>query len=276
MTQARKAQTEDRCLDILNFLVSRLSRLTDGPVDIGGYWIFNGSIGARVRAKRPFPGIDSDYWEAAVCLTSDETSVWSDIMLFPFLRNSPVTRRGRIADEGNEAEVDEFWWLQFENDEWQHRGWSYPDGPGEWAWITKPGDEFRYNLDCQPVNPVVSEDVPLLIDITNIGKHPHQHINPDSDIIRLSLVHVHRGHEGMNLSPWGEHLPKTKSPYVVPLRWSKDVRQNQCRIDLRKWSIRGGWMPGKYYLTVRAQFTAEESGNWTSVISSPIRLQIVE
>jgi hypothetical protein len=281
MGRTRKAQTEDRWLDMLTFLVNRLSPLTGGSVDIGRYWIFNamdsdGSISARVRAKRPFPGIDSDYWEAAVCLSSDATSVWSDTYLFPFLRNSTFTSRGRLADGGNK---EEFWWLSFENDEWRQEGWMGPDGPGEWSWVTEPGDEFLCNLDCQPANSVVSEHTPLFIDIQfdDFRKfYPGQQSNPDSDIIRLSLVHVHRGHEGMNLAPWGEHPPKTKSPHVVPLRWSKDVRQNQCRIDLSKWSIRGGWVPGKYYLTLRAQFAFGEPGNWISEISSPIRLQIAE
>lgn len=279
--QARAKGTEDAWLAALKFLVDRLAAATGGSVDIGRYWIDEDhqsvSISVRVRAKQPFPGVASDYWEGVIALTGEDSFVWSDAYIFPFLENSVVTSRGRLADAAATAETDEFRHLQFETDQWRQRGWSSPDGPGEWAWVVNPGDEFSCDLDCRFEKPVFAPGEPLLVKASFEKLRARMTADQgkkQAGPVRLSLIHVNRGHQAANLAPWGKYPPPANGARVVRFERPASVFQNPVTVDLRSWKIRGGWTPGKYHLSIRAQIAAGECGHWSSVISNPLKFQI--
>ncbi len=278
-----RGRSEDKWINTLKFLVSRLAYATSSNLHIGRYWISDipgdviAASGARVRAKSPFPYVESDYWEAAICYTGNKEHAYSDVFAFPFLKGSPVTSRGRIADFGEVIELDEFWWFQFVDGEFKSKGWSFPDGLGEWGWITKPGDEYLQcikvtliSAEFQPGSPIEATiSVPLLDKIYATRSHPN------ISVPRVSLVHVNRNRENTNLVPWNCYPPRINSRNIQLLD-QLTVSKSTLKIDLTSFNIRGGWVPGKYHMSLRLQ-NFHEIGDWTatSEISEPFKFIII-
>lgn len=274
-----RGRTESEWLDTLDFLVTRLGSATSSHLHTGAYWCSDerghesASIVARVRSRSPLPGVESDYWEAALCYTGGDNGAYSDAYAFPYLRGSALTSRGRLADGSPEEELDEFRHWQMVDGEFVDRGWGYPDGPGEWGWVSKPGDEYWQDLDVKFAAHEFAENQPIIARLCglNVVRDPHSQF----PLSRISLLHVNRGRETTNLAPWNEHPPRANSPHVIPIADCKAVKSGY-ELDLRKFSIRGGWKPGRYHIAMRAQYCNDpEEWSFRSDISPPFKITIM-
>ncbi|QDU43555.1 hypothetical protein Mal52_20310 [Symmachiella dynata] len=273
-----RGQTESQWLDVLDYLAARFEAATSSKLHVGRYWCDDApgdqsaSITARIRSRSPLPGVESDYWEAALCYTGRKKGGYANIYAFPFLRESPVTRRGRLADGLPNDEVDEFRLWQFDDNEFADRGWCYPDGNGEWSWIHKPGDEYRQNLDVQTAADCYEFESPIIVRVKRrLGV---DFLGLGNAAARYSLVHVNRSREQTNLVPWNTRPPRPNSKDVVTAKIPPEPTDS-IELNLRNFRIRGSWIPGRYHVALRIQ-GGQDSDGWTywSEISSPFRLII--
>lgn len=273
-------QTESGWLNAFEFLRSRLSHALTTHVHIGCYHIddFPGHACAggyaRIRAGTPIPGVESDSWEGVLCWSGKRDSrAHASALIFPFLNESAVLPQGRIADLGAGAEVDRFLLYRFEDGIFKHSGWHCGDGPGEWAHVTVPGTIFCHDLSVDLRATMFKSDAPIYVDLT-IPHLPAVRSNPDTKA-RISLIHVNRNRECTNLSPWTAN-PPTDALETQSLFTASFPAPNVLRIRLDAFNIRGGWVVGKYHLSLRVQnFHKPTEWAWSSAISHPIKLTIV-
>lgn len=278
-----RGRSEAEWLDVLDYLVSRLSDATGACLEIGRYWIddtgASASICVCIRAKAPLPGVDSDCWEAVACLSGQARGAWADAYAFPFLRGSAVTAEGRIADLGPDVEFEDPWTYRFAAGEFQSQGWWPADGPGEWAGIKAPGDEYMLCIDCRPVSTEFSEGEPIYVDLRPAAcAPPHTDLRVGhgaSNSPRISLVYVERNREGANLVPWGSRPARSNSQHAETIDRITESSHGTLRLDLSAFQIRGGWIPSKYHVSVRVQnFHEPDSWSWTSEVSVPLEFTI--
>lgn len=277
-----RGRTETEWLDSLEFLVSRLSDATGAYLELGRYWIedFPGHSGAgmsaRVRSKKPLRGVNCDYWEAAICLSGGHRGARADAFVIPYLRGSRITSEGRMADRSSQGE-EEFWWFNFTGGEFQSKGSSWPDGPGEWSWVKQPGDEYQQNVDCRISQSSIRNDAPVYVDVivSDLAhiKTYRNRLRPSTP--RISLLHVNRNREHANLVPWNFRPPRPGSQDVLTVDDGQTTGRDALQIDLRRLRVRGGWLPGRYHLSLRVQnFHKPDDWSWSSEISAPINFEI--
>jgi hypothetical protein len=277
-----RGRTETEWLDTLDYLVARLSAATSAYIEVGRYWINDfpdhggASLTARVRSKKPLPGVDSDYWEAAVCLSGAHRSAWSDAYVIPYLKGSRVTSKGRLVDCSTEG-AEEFCWFKFAGNDFEPKGWTFPEGPGEWLWVEKPGDEYQQIVNCHQLALKVDVEAPIYIDcvVPEIASIKNYRRRSRPSTPRMSLLHVNRNREHTNLVPWNASPPRPTSQDVVTLNDVQSIGRDVLRLDLRLLRIRGGWIPGNYHLSMRVQnFHKEDDWSWSSEISAPLKFEI--
>ncbi|MDB4778356.1 hypothetical protein OAG68_02755, partial [bacterium] len=172
---------------------------------------------------------------------------------------------------------EEFWWFSLVDGHFENNGWSYPDGPGEWSWVERPGDEYQQTIKCELEISLLNEGSPIYVNvmapaISDSEKHRQR---ARTSVPRISLIHANRNREHANLSPWTARPPR---PNCQDTRTLDDVRvfdRDTIRMDLSKLRIRGGWIPGKYHVSLRLQnFHKPDSQSWSSEISAPFQFQI--
>lgn len=274
---------ESEWLDVLKYLVQKLGESTSAHIEIGDYWISDEpndsstSLGTRVRAKSPLPGVESDYWEASLCLTAQDNTTYVDAFVFPYLDGIRVSQFGRLDSElaiENGGEIT--WWFNFANGEFQSRGWNQADGPGEWDWIVEKGDAFMTSLNCRILQNTFQTDEPILVDVNieNLSQ-----LLADAKFLkykqpRLSLINVNRNRELTNLVPWNVFPPKPDSEHPASIENFSIINSKTLRIDLRQFNIRGGWISGKYRLSLRLQ-NESKGESYSSQASPPINFCIL-
>ena len=275
-------RTESDWLDTLDYLVDRLSKATSCYLEVGRYWSWDqttrqsSGICVRVRSKQPFPFVESDYWEAAICLTGDSEKGWSDVFAFPYLKENRVSSEG-VVSSSSDVDLEEFWWFNFSHRHFHSKGWSFPEGPGEWSWVKKPGDEFQTNVECTPVSNCVDSQNPIPVSIAHSGIRLLKSASSQKRDVtfRLSLVHVNRDRENTNLTPWNVRPPRANSLDVIFLDAQSLSGEGTDNLDISRFRIRGGWKPGKYHASIRVQVSSTgEENNWESEISSPFKFHI--
>jgi len=250
-------RSETDWLDTFEFLRSCLSDALSTEVHLGCYWIndFPGyaSAGgcARVRGRDSVPGIESDNWEGVLCWSGNRGERgYSSALIFPFLNGSAVMRRGRIADLGSDAEVDEFISYRFCDGKFIDSGWGFADGPGEWAHVTVPGTVYFQRLKAIPPSAAITADSPITVSL-QIPQLSFVRTNPGhKSPSRISLVHVNRNRESTNLVPWTSRPPQSGSKDVQSLAECSFPLPDIVRVRLDSFRIRGGWTPGKYHISV--------------------------
>lgn len=272
-----RGRSESEWLDTLDFLVNSLSTATSCHLHLGTYWCTDNagaptaSIIGRVRSRHRLPGVKSDYWEAAICYTGGSDRTYADAYLFPYLEDRPVTRNGRLAPD---AELDELRHWKFSDGEFNDRGWTFPDGPGEWGWIERPGDEYQQTLAVTLARSNFGYGEPILATIRNVVV-PTAHRDLLGSTGRISLIHANRNKENTNLYPWGTRPSRPTCRYAIPIQQAL-VQDSSILVDLTRFRIRGGWTPGNYHVALRVQ-NCRDKNDWTysSDISLPFKL-IVE
>lgn len=273
-------QTESEWLNAFSFLRSALSQALTTHAHIGCYYIDDfprhaGAAGySRIRAGTPVPGIDSDSWEGVLCWSGNRDSrAYASALIIPFHNDSAVQPQGRIADLGADAEVNKFLLYRFEDGVFKYSGWQCCDGPGEWAHVTVPGTLFCRDLTVDLRATMIESNMPIYVDLTIPDL---QAVRSNSDTkARISLIHVNRDRESTNLSPWTAN-PPTDTRNSQSLSTASFPTSNVMRIRLDAFNIRGGWIAGKYHLSLRVQnFHKPTDWAWSSAISKPIKLEIV-
>lgn len=262
-------------LDTLDLLVARLADATASHLHLGTYWCSDepghstASMSGRVRSRTPLIGTDSDYWEGAVCYTGGSEGAYADAFLFPFRDGSPVVSSGKLA---NNAELDQFRWWQLAGGRFVDRGWDHPDGPGEWGWVKKPGDEYRRYVNVQMESATYHAGEPIIVGLSNIGFTNGQRPTPGSSA-RISLIHANRDKENTNLFPWGGHPPRPNSSYALSIM-DLAFQEARLQVDLSRFRIRGGWIPGQYHLSIRVQNGRSPHWTYSSDISPPFKITV--
>lgn len=275
-------QTENEWLSAFEFLRATLSDSLATHAHLGCYCIddfpgyANAGGGARIRAGTPVPGIESDSWEGVLCWSGDRgASAHASALIFPFLGGSVVQPEGRIADLGPNAEVERLLLYRFQNGSFVASGWHWGHGPGEWAHVTVPGTIYYRDFAVGLPDETIESGAPINVDLT-IPELPTVRLTPDSKA-RISLIHVNRNREGTNLAPWTAN-PPTDSRHAQSLSAASFPQSDLLRIRLDRFNIRGGWVPGKYHLSLRIQNfhkPTETDWAWSSSISGPFNLTIV-
>ena len=274
--QDPRGQSESDWLDLLDYLVSGLSDATSCYLHLGTYWCDDfsthaqASITGRVRSRSALVGVESDYWEAALCYTGNADRAYATAYVFPFLKGVPVTSRGCLQAD---VELDEYRLWEFTEHGFVDRGWSHPDGPGEWAWIQQPGDEYWQRLDVSlPDRPFAAGD--SVIATIHDKSVPRSHREIKDSKVRVSLVHANRNSENTNLFPWGERPARPNRGHATPIQQAV-VADSSIAVDLTGFKIRGGWKPGTYHVTLRVQ-NLHDRKDWTytSDISPPFKLTV--
>jgi hypothetical protein len=259
-------RSESEWLDVLEYLVAKLAEATSVHLELGRYWINDSSLTVRVRSKQPLQGVESDCWDAAVCFSGNGRGAWSDVYVLPYLQG--------VRNELSLRHADDVFWFQFKDGTFHGKGW-LAAGNGEWEWVTQPGDEYQQLVECRITNTAIIQGLPVIIDLKILNtsfKDECRELRHTSHL-RVSLVHVTRGHESTNLVPWSIRPPRAKSNQILSNNDVDLKENNTLRIDLRRFRIRGGWIPGKYRVSIRVQ-NMEEGWNWSSEISSSFRFEI--
>ena len=273
-------QSEADWLKAFEFLRAALSDTLATRAQLGCYRIddfphdASAGGGASIRARTPVPGIDSDCWEGSLGWGGSRNSrARASALIFPFLNESAVQPAGRIADIGKAAEVDRFLLYEFENGAFVDYGWQCASGPGEWAHATVPDTIYCRDLAVQEPREAFQSDGPIHVDIT-IPELPALRSNLSNNA-RISLIHTNRNRERTNVAPWTANPP---SNLTNAQAWSAASfpAPNVLRIRLDAFNIRGGWVPGKYHLSLRIQnFHSPLDWSWSAEISRPFKLTIV-
>jgi len=271
-----RGRTEANWLNTLDYLVNLLGESTNCRLHLGTYWCSDdpsaksASIVGRVRSRDNLPDTSVDYWEAAICYTRNADRAYSTAYAFPFKEGRPLASRGRLPVNG---ELDEFRFWQLSEGKFIDRGWGCPDGPGEWGWIEKPGDEYWQTVDVQLTSNKFVYGKPIMASLTGVTI-PNSHREFQNSQGRISLIHANRNKENTNLYPWGARPARQSCTYSIPIQ-KTDVTNNAIQIDLTHFRIRGGWVPGDYYVSIRVQ-NCRDGSDWTysSDISKPFILTV--
>lgn len=266
-----RGRTEEDWLEVFEHLLTSLSAATRAKIEVGAYWLDvdstaagSASLGARIRADGPLLWINSDCWEAAFCITGGSTGAYVDVMAFPFLRGSVVTRDGRMADLDGSHEVEDFW-LHYADGRWEDRGWHYPEGAGEWDYVRRPGDAFFRGIRCSAKDSFAILE-PLMISVDRA----YQSDPTLGDRASLSIHRLLRnGRENVE-APSGGLLPRPGSPQRFP--FGSAELPASFRLDAVP--IAGGWTPGRYDLEVRLNY-ARYPGSCDSDISGAIQFEVL-
>jgi hypothetical protein len=271
-------RSEAEWLDTLDYLVDVLAASTACHLHLGAYWCSDepvcrsASIGSRVRSRSPLPGVRSDYWEAALCYTGNAERAFADAYVFPYREGRLVSSAGRLP-EGEE--VEEFRRWQFVDGRFVDKGWQYPDGPGEWSWVKEPGDEYPEEIHVTPEGAVFQAGESAVVHLSGL-QIPRSLASLKMQNPRISLVHVNRDQEGSNLSPWTARPPRPMSHDTVSLHDAR-IENEEIQVDLTKFRVRGGWIPGRYYASIRVQNLHDpEETKCSARISSPFQFTIVD
>jgi len=272
-------RTESDWLDTFEFLRCSLAESLATDVQLGCYSIddFPGYAsaggGARVRGRGPVPGIKSDCWEGILGWSGNRGSQGhAGASIFPFQGGFVVQPRGALVDLGANAETDQLLAYRFENGKFVNSGWVYGDGPGEWAHVSVPGTVYFQLVPIAQPNTEYIVDEPIAVDL-----HMPELSVVSRAAARVSLVHVNRDRECTNLVPWTSRPPKSNSPHTQSLSDCSSPTPNSVRVRLDLFSIRGGWKPGRYHMTIRVQnFHEPDHWAWTSDISEPFKITIID
>lgn len=276
-------RTEDEWLTILEFLKIRIGEALSTTFDVGcySYEDFPGyasaGMAARIRSRKGLPDIESDYMEGIILFGGNRGgNGHANVSIFPFLNSSVLTRRGRICDFGPNEELDELVWYTFKEGQFKSMGWTYEDGPGEWAGVTRPGDIYIKPLEYTLVSTETPQDSPIFIDL-KIPELPLVCARfSKNSIPRISLLHVNRNREQTNLVPWNVAIPKSNSRHVQYIANCSMPSNRILRVMLNTFNIRGGWVPGKYHLSLRIQnFHNPEHWTGSSDITEPMKFRII-
>lgn len=273
-----RGRSESQWLNTLNYLVQSLGEATSCHLHVGSYWCSDEpgdasvSLGARLRSRRPLPGVQSDYWEAASCCSGYGERAYVDVMVFPYFQGRVVTGAGPLKPG---AELEQFRWWQYSEGGFVDRGWDNPEGPGEWGWVQKPGDEYWHRVGVEQTDERSSVGEPVTVRLSGFPV-PHGHQAARAFPGRVSLIHVNRNRENTNLAPWGASVSGPESRHAIRVSAQK-LEGDSVLLDLTRFSIRGGWVPGHYYVSLRVQ-NCHQPGDWTcsSDISAPFQLTVVE
>jgi hypothetical protein len=277
--ESADGRTEADWLDGLELLRGILATSLDTDVDLGRYVVddFAGhacfGVSASVRGRAALPGCECDSWEGILSWSaSPGRRGYASATIFPFRGGSVLQQRGRLADLGPGAETEQLLYYRLENGRFDSDGWIYGDGPGEWASVTGPGSV--YHQDLTPCGPMAfAAGGPIVLPL-RLHAHASTALCAGA---RASLVHVHRDREGGNLAPWTVRPPKKDSERTVKLSRQALTASKTVEVRLEELSIRGGWVPGRYYLAVRIQnLRNPKDWTWSCDISPPIHLTIVE
>lgn len=266
-----RGRTEEQWLDVFEHLLASLSVATRAKIEVGAYWLDVGStaasasLGARIRADGPLLWTSSDCWEAAFCITGGSEGAYVDVMAFPFLRGSVVTRDGRMDDLEGDREVEEFW-LHYADRNWNDRGWHYPEGAGEWDYVRRPGEAFFRGVCCTSVKGSFATLEPLIISVDRgYGSDPSL-----GDHASLSIHRLLRNGQDIVEAPSTATLPRPGSSRRLPFGSTK--LPAAFRLDSAP--IPGGWGPGEYQLEVRLNY-ARGSTSCDSDISDATKFEVV-
>jgi hypothetical protein len=260
---------ESEWLDVLELLLARLRVATRAEIELGEYWMYLGpesasaALGARIRADGPLLWTDSDCWEAAFCVTGGSEGAYADVMAFPFRSGSVVTRGGRSADLPGEHDVDEFW-LHHAGEQWEDRGFRYPDGPGEWDHVRAPGSAFFRSLRCT-ARPTFRASEPLVVTVD----HRDQDEPSLGDDASFSIHRLFRDGQEIMAAPPALPLSRPGSSRRLP----SGAASLPAAFDLQGLAIPGGWVPGRYRLEVRLD-EAQTPTSRDSHISEPVELEV--
>lgn len=267
-----RGRTEEVWLDVFEHLLASLSAMTRAKIEIGAYWLDVGStgasasLGARIRADGPLLWTGSDCWEAAFCITGGGDGAHVDVIAFPFLRGSVLTRHGRIQDLEGDHEVEEFW-LHFAKGRWEDRGWHSPEGAGEWDHVRRPGGAFFRGVSCSTARARFTTSEPLIISVarsddgdTSLGDHAS-----------LSIHRLLRDGREILEAPSMAPVPRPGSSLRRPL--GATMLPAAFRLD--SVPVPGGWGPGQYQLEARLNY-ARGPTSCDSDISEATQFEVVE
>lgn len=281
LREFERNRSESLWLDMFECLRASLSRTLGKEVQLGRYWIsdFPGHASAggafNFRCRAGIPDMESDGLEGVLSWSCNrgergDAGAW----VVPFLRNSAVQPLGRLSDLGPGCEVEQVFSYSFHDGRFEQGGWEHGH-PGEWAYITEPGDFYDCHLSPSFKKNDFAEGEEIVMklrldDLSSIKANQNLGSTP-----RISLIHVNRDRERSNLVPWTSRPPKENSGHVQTISDCENREPGVllCRLD--RFNIRGAWKPGKYHLSVRVQ-NFHEAGNWSwsSQISKPIKLRI--
>jgi hypothetical protein len=233
-------------MTVLEVLVRKLGEKVNTSVEIGPYWLDTGfnsasaSLGVRIRANDPLLWVASDCWEAALCITGGSEGIYADVIAFPFLEESVVTRRGRMAAMAVQDDVDEFW-LQYADGTWNERGWRYPDGAGEWNHVCVPGTAFfrSLNLVMEKSSFQINEEIMAYVELCDIQ---------ELDMISEWRIHkLCRNSLEIVSPPSKSRLSKLENSIRLPYGSQKQP----FALPISELQIPGGWIKGIYEIDFR-------------------------
>jgi hypothetical protein len=96
----------------------------------------------------------------------------------------------------------------------------------------------------------------------------------NGETLSIDLVDIYRNGERRNLYV---ARPELKIPTTVSGPTARSVAPGEklvVRLDVRKWKIRGGWVPGQYEVTVRMRGVRVDDRVTLSVLSHPVRFVV--
>jgi hypothetical protein len=135
------------------------------------------------------------------------------------------------------------------------------------------------------VNPTnrKNDKIPLAVTIENgmkgsitFGSFSLEAVEWNGETASLTLVDIYRNGE-----PGGLFLerPKIRAPYETQSMSHFVLKRGQgltLKTDIAKWKIKGGWVPGRYTITLRVENLTTERGRHTiSVLSEPFSFEIL-
>ena len=98
----------------------------------------------------------------------------------------------------------------------------------------------------------------------------------NGEVTNISLVDIYRDNAG----PMGLFLARPKSGEVprfiagISSHTIKPRASLSVLVDMGKWQIRDGWVPGKYRITVRVDNISVDDYATASVMSDPVEIEI--
>lgn len=103
-------------------------------------------------------------------------------------------------------------------------------------------------------------------------------VSPNSwngEVANISLVDIYRdGPEPLNIFL---ARPRIEVPLVIAGMGGKHIGPGESLavvVDMAKWTVNGGWTPGKYTITVRADNIRVDEYTTASVMSDTVRVEI--
>jgi hypothetical protein len=248
-----RGRSEEEWHEVLNWLLVTLSGHTGSRVELGPYWMdvkatnaASASMGARVRAQGALLNIPSDSWEGALCLTGGAEGAYVDLIGFPFLGGSTLTPEGRLAELGDDPDVDEYW-FHMSGGTWQTKGW-HSEGYDEWSSIRAPGDACFVGVSCE-LESTLPQASPIICRAT-AGKDDQGRIAEVSVSVNL----LRRDGATLISPPPASVIPRNGQPERRPAQ----LTSGGAEIDLRDLRIPGGWIRGTYEMELRWHFDRAE------------------